>query len=262
MNTLKQKIQINIPFRMLYDSYLALFLQDAINPEIGFDAGALDEFGASDFRPVAEQLHRQNLFITVHAPFMDLSPGSPDPEARALMRHRLEQTLGAVALFKPKTVVCHAGYDPKRYGFMRDAWVDNSLEMWSWFGNRVRDEGARLMLENVFEHGPEEILLLLEGLGPEGAGFCLDTGHHAAFGGDPIERWVDALTPYLGQLHLNDNEGMEDTHLALGRGNIDFHGLFKMLRARRKKPPIVTLEPHRQEDVWPSIRYLERIWPW
>jgi hypothetical protein len=25
---------------------------------------------------------------------------------------------------------------------------------------------------------------------------------------------------------------------------------------------MITLEPHREEDLWPSLEYLAKLWPW
>jgi len=262
MTQILKKIQVNIPFTMLYETYLSRFIEYGINPEIGFDAAALEHHSLSDIGRIAEVLRERGLSITLHGPFMDLSPGSPDPDVRALTRHRFEQTLQLVAPFRPKSVVLHAGYDGKRYRDMRDSWIENSLEIWSWLGARIRDEGATLVLENVYEHGPEEIRILFENLGDHGVGFCLDTGHQAVFSRTPLETWVDSLAPYLGELHLHDNCGKQDDHLAMGQGNIDFQRIFKQLKDRRKDLPTITLEPHKEEDLWLSLEYLEKIWAW
>lgn len=256
------KVQINIPFTMLCESYLDRFIKYKLNPEIGFDAEALDRYSVSDVVPVANELSAHGLVITLHAPFMDLSPGSPDPQVRAITRRRFEQTLRFIRVLKPISFVCHAGYDELRYGYMRDLWIENSLEMWSWLGRRVRDEGSVLMLENVFEHAPEIMKALFDNLGKEEAGFCLDTGHHAAFAHTPLETWVTSLESRIGQLHLNDNNGKKDEHLAIGEGIIDFQGFLEQIKAVRREPPIITLEPHREEDLWPSFEYLEKVWPW
>jgi sugar phosphate isomerase/epimerase len=262
MARLIRKIQVNIPFTMLYESYLDRFITHKLNPEIGLDAAALDRFSLSDFSDIAAKLHEHGFTITLHAPFMDLSPGSPDPAVWAVTRNRFERILQLVPFFKPKTVVSHAGYDERRYWHMRDIWIEKSLEMWSWLGERMRDEGALLMLENVYEHSPDDIRILFENLGDRGVGFCLDTGHQAVFSRVPLEKWVELLGPYLGQLHLHDNSGKQDEHLALGRGKTDFRILFKQLVAIRKEPPTITLEPHREADLWPSLEYLEKVWPW
>ena len=28
------------------------------------------------------------------------------------------------------------------------------------------------------------------------------------------------------------------------------------------KQPVITLEPHHEDHLWPSLEYLEKIWPW
>jgi sugar phosphate isomerase/epimerase len=257
-----QKVQVNVPFTMLYESYLETFIEHGLNPEIGFDALDFERYSLSDFDGIANELNERGLTVTIHSPFTDLSPGSPDPEVRMTTRRRFEQVLQVVPVFRPKTVVCHAGYDEKRYLEMRHAWIGKSLEMWSWLGEQVRREGASLMLENVYEHNPEDIRILFENLRDHGVGFCLDTGHQAAFGRCSLEHWVETLGPYLGQLHVHDNSGGKDEHLALGRGRIDFRMLFKRLGDMRKGPPTITLEPHHEADLWPSLEYLEKIWPW
>lgn len=262
MRGILDKIQINVPFTMLHEKYLDGFIKNGINPEIGLDASALDRFSSEDFAGVAKQLHERQLSITLHAPFMDLSPGSPDPSIEAATRHRFDQVLRLVPVFKPKTVVCHAGYDWKRYLYVKDVWIETSIVMWSWLGTRTANEGARLMLENTYEDGPEDIKVLFEELEKLNVGFCLDTGHLAAFGSSALETWLQGLGKYIEQVHLHDNDGKEDKHLALGQGEIDFPGLFDYLRAERKKPPVITLEPHQEEDLWPSVEYLEKIWPW
>jgi len=256
------KIQVHVPFTMLYESYREVFFEHRLNPEITLDAGALERFSFTDFQDMAKQLHSRSLTVTFHAPFMDLSPGSIDPAISALTRHRFEQMLELVPVFKPKTVVCHTGYDGKRYRAWRGQWIENSLEMWAWLAEQIQNEGGRLMLENVFEHGPDEMQILFENLVDRDVGFCLDTGHQAAFSSTSLETWIESLDPFLGQLHLHDNFGDRDDHLALGRGNIDFQHFFNHLKTLREDPPVITLEPHREEDLWLSIAYLEKLWPW
>jgi sugar phosphate isomerase/epimerase len=262
MTRVKEIVQVNIPFTMLYESYLERFLKYRLNPEIGLDAEALDRYCLSDFERIAETLYNAGLFITLHGPFVDMSPGSPDPKISRVTRDRFEQVLRLIPIFRPRTVVFHMGYDPKRYYYMKDIWVERSLELWSWIAQCVQNEGSSLMLENVYEHGPDDIRILFETLGRQRAGFCLDTGHQAVFSRVPLDSWVDSLGPFIGQLHLHDNSGTQDDHLGLGQGRIDFKGLFIHLNAMKGNPPIITLEPHREKDLWPSLQYLEKLLPW
>jgi len=257
-----QKVQVNVPFTMLYESYLDKFMEYGLNPEIGLDAAALDRFSVADFSGIAEKIHQHSRSVTLHGPFIDLSAGSPDPAVRRLTRRRLEQLLDLVPLFKPRSVVCHAGYDAKRYGYFKETWSENSLELWSWMADRVAEHGARLMLENVYEDGPEDIQFLFENLKNQQVGFCLDTGHSSAFGQADLESWLQTLGPYLGQLHLHDNLGYDDDHLSMGSGVVDFSKLFKYLKKNIRISPIITLEPHEEKDLWPSLEYLAQEWLW
>jgi sugar phosphate isomerase/epimerase len=265
MKTIKQlieKVQINIPFTMLHDSYLDAFIDHGLNPEIGLDAVALDHFTNSDFKRIAKEFHKKSKTVTLHGPFIDLSAGSPDQAVRRVTRQRLEQVIELVPLFKPRSVVCHAGYDTRRYGYFKEAWSKYSLELWSWMAGRLAEHGTRLMLENVYEDGPQDILFLFENLKNQKVGFCLDAGHASAFGRSRLEVWLDTLGPCLGQLHLHDNQGNWDEHLALGSGNIELDVLFEYLKKKKNTPPIVTLEPHEEEALWPSLEYLTAAWPW
>jgi len=262
MTELLGKIQVNIPFTMLYESYLDRFLENKLNPEIGIDAIALDNFSLSDFEAIAKQFHERDLRITLHAPFMDLSPGSMDPKIWDVTRNRFEQMLQLVPVFKPVTVVCHSGYDERRYWHIRELWIEKSLALWSWLGRAICDEGSVLVLENVYENHPDDMRVFFKTLVAQGVGFCLDTGHQEVFSQVPLKTWIKHLGPFIGQLHLHDNHGTQDEHLAMGQGVINFRMLFEYLAAIRQEPPVITLEPHTEEAFLPSLEYLEKIWPW
>lgn len=256
-----QNLQVNIPFRMLWETYLDRFLEYGLNPEIGLDADALDNFSVYDFEKTAARFKEAKRRVTFHGPFIDLSPGSSDPAVRRVTKDRLSQVLELVSLFEPVTVVCHAGYDKNRYDFFREKWVEKSLDIWSWFGRELHRRGSALMLENVYESGPEEIRTLFEHLEKENVAFCLDPGHTAVFGHAPLESWINALGRYIGQIHLHDNNFTKDEHLALGTGRIDFQPVFDFLTSVPDKRTVITLEPHEEAALWPSIDYLEKAIP-
>ena len=193
MKSLLKKVQVNVPFGMLRDQYLDLVIERTINPEIGLDGDALDSFELSDFRKTAQQIADRELSVTIHAPFIDLSPGSPDRIIHEATGKRFEQVLRLAPIFNAKTVVCHAGFDRRRYFSLCDQWLERSIEMWSWLATRLRDHECRLMLENVYEDGPQDILSVFKNLEEYKVGFCLDTGHQNAFGSAPLEEWLAVL---------------------------------------------------------------------
>jgi sugar phosphate isomerase/epimerase len=57
---------------------------------------------------------------------------------------------------------------------------------------------------------------------------------------------------------LHDNRGEKDEHLPLGKGDIDFLPMIQYLKNCRELP-IITLEPHEEKDLWPSLVYLQDV---
>lgn len=251
------RVQVNIPFGMFFDGYLELFESAGLNPEICMDADALERFTMADFKKIAKIFKGNGRTITFHGPFADMVPGSQDPGFLQLTRKRLQQTVALIEVFEPLTIVCHPGYDFRRHSYYREAWLATSLETWRDIGAQIGRAGSRLMLENVYETDPGQMLPLFSQLDGEDIGFCFDVGHHYAFGNVSLDAWLQTLGPYLGQLHLHDNSGADDEHRALGQGEILLAPLFDYLRARGDNPPVLTLEPHRAEDLVPSLEYLQ-----
>lgn len=257
MNPILQNTHISVPFNLLANLLLDRFVSFGLNPEIGLSGDVLG-MHIEQFERIALELEDGGLTVTLHGPFVDLSPGSSDSLIRKMTMARFEQLLSLIPTFKPKTVVCHAGYDWKRYEYFREEWIENSLKTWSWLGKRVKEAGSRLMLENVYEDGPEDIRVLFENLAEHEAGFCLDIGHQTVFGSAGLEEWLESLGQYIGQVHLHDNHGLRDEHLGLGMGTIDFHPLFDYLKNRKEPFPVITLEPHTENGVRPSLAFLEK----
>jgi len=260
--TIKRLIYVNIPFQMLSQDYISAFVSQGLNAEIGLDAQTLEGTDMGRFRAVKKIFSDAGLRVTLHGPFIDMSPGSPDPEVRALTMKRFEAVIRIAEIFEPASIVLHAGYEQKRYGFVREVWFKNSLATWQWVAKAVSEKNTMVCLENVYEEHPSYLLPLLQELGASGIKFCLDTGHQAAFSQAPLGEWLSVLGEFVGQLHLHDNNGKADEHRAIGSGTIDFGLLFGWLRDHFTEPPIITLEPHREEDLWPSLKWLEDNWPW
>jgi sugar phosphate isomerase/epimerase len=258
----EKKIHVNIPFEMLIETYLNAFLENNLNPEIGFDGNALDKYSIDDYKMIAHKLQEKGLSITLHAPFWDLSPGSPDHKIWRVTKHRFNQMTGLLKIFKPKSLVCHLGYDRRRHSSFKDKWIKNSIKIWAWLEEKTMKEGVVLSLENVYEEGPDECLEIVEKLKYPDSGLCLDVGHLTAFGNGNLQLWLEGIGGYVSQLHLHDNNALWDDHMTIGQGKIDFKILFDYMKNLKENPPIVTIEPHMEEDVIPSLKYIEKIWPW
>ncbi|MBW2036695.1 MAG: sugar phosphate isomerase/epimerase [Deltaproteobacteria bacterium] len=250
-------VQVCIPFRLLKEKYLSLVLKNRINPEIGIDGEVIDTVPEKDFSQIASILHREGLIISMHGPFYDLVPGGLDKKMLKATRERLRQAFELVPVFDPVSIVCHTGYDRKRYYRAEEEWLEAAIETWAPLVEDLQGTRATLMLENVYEKTPRMFLKLLNALNSEKAAFCFDPGHMNLFSEADMEDWLKRLGPFLGELHLHDNKGRHDEHLAIGAGMIDFETIFKYIEENQLRP-VITLEAHKEEWVWQSIEALSR----
>ncbi len=252
-----KQVHVNMPWRHLPD-YFEMVLESRINVEIGLEAEQLDGVPRSEFRSVAAKLHQRGCRITLHGPFWELCPGSSDALIRQVSQFRFQQLFDLVEVFQPIQVVCHTGFDPRHHGGQRDSYLERSLAIWEPMVARAEDSRVPLLLENVWEYGPELHRELFAALASPYFKFCLDVGHQHSFSQTPLFAWVEALGDFLAEIHAHDNCGNRDEHLPVGQGTIDFASLFMLLRARAITP-LITLEPHREEHLAESLAGLVRV---
>jgi sugar phosphate isomerase/epimerase len=247
---------INAPFDQLRDGeLLPLFLEHGLQPEIGLEGNSLWDLPAPAFAEIADQFKERELACTLHAPFFDLSPGGFDRRVVEVTREKLALAFDLLPVFQPRSIVCHLGFEENKHRSKLDRWLDTAVATWEPLLQTAADHDVQVMFENTYELGPDVHGLLFERLQAPHLGFCLDTGHLTAFARSHWRPWLDVLANRLGQLHLHDNDGAGDHHLALGLGSFDFQDFFEFL-GRHRLHPIITLEPHSQEDLWQSLAYI------
>jgi sugar phosphate isomerase/epimerase len=255
------QVQVNIPFPFLQAGYLEKFLSRGLNPEIGLDAYSLGHYPPEAFRRVARVFHEAGRHITLHGPFQDLAPGALDDGVMAASRRRLRQAWRYLPVFRPRAVVCHLGYEARHYRWDQERWLARSAATWKELAGLAALHGVTVMLENVYETEPELFLEVLGKAGAPNLQVCFDVGHLLAFSTGDFPYWLKTLAPVIGHLHLHDNQGDEDNHLALGTGRVPLKETLDYLAAQGRRPS-VTLEPHQEGSLEPSLNYLADIWPW
>jgi sugar phosphate isomerase/epimerase len=243
---------VHVPYHRIED-YLHFIKENRINLEVYFSSQSLDTLKNSDVVRLREKLD-YNPSFTVHAPFMDLSPGAVDSRARAVTMERFLHTLAIAEILKPKTVVFHSGYEKWKYALDIDLWLEKSLLTWKPLAAKAKDAGVKIAIENIFEDEPSNLRMLMEEVGSGNFGICFDTGHFNLFSRISLEDWLKQLKPYILELHLHDNHKSSDEHIAIGEGTFDFVTLFSTLRGM---DIIYTIEGHTLEDVMKSIRRLQ-----
>ena len=256
--SITRKCFINAPFEQLEHGLLDTFLRNELQPEIGLEGECLWTRGDEAFVEVANNLQEKGLSCTLHAPFFDLMPGALDSRILDVTRQKLRRAFSLIKVFSPESIVCHLGYDEEKHSYKWDDWLRISVETWSEFLEVASASGTRVMFENTYEKLPEVHYHLFNELPGENFGFCLDVGHLMAYAGSTWQIWLDKLQPWLGQIHLHDNRGSRDDHIAIGQGQFDFQELFTHLRENNLSP-LITLEPHSEDDLWKSLEAIHTM---
>lgn len=228
--------------------------------ELALRGNDLDELPPAALRRFRAYLDETGLPCLVHAPFVDLNPGSADRAVReaALARHGAAMDLSAE--LGAAHVVFHTGYRP-------DPASGRERSFWSWAAETFAALAARaprgelpfILLENTRETTPDPLVKLRDAVGSR-AGFCLDPGHANVVSELPLGDWVDAFAPHLVELHLHDNHGQRDEHLPCGEGTVDWTAL-----STRPRPPSCwsfTAEHASPEHVEATRRWLATHETW
>lgn len=194
--------------------------------------------------------------ISLHAPFLDLIPASPEPLVVEVARRRLGQALEIASRLGARQVVVHANFNPLvRAPGHTERWLERHVAFWE---NLLAGWGGQVLFENMWEPEPGLIVRLVEATAHLGTAACLDTGHAHLHSAHSVAQWVEALGPRLAYTHLNDNHRDLDTELPPGLGSIDWPAVAKALERTGVKPAGVP-EVGRPEAVAAAERFLAAL---
>lgn len=245
---------VHIPFDRIQE-YIEFIIKNSLNLEIYFSSAILDTVSDASIFAVREMLE-YNPSLSIHAPFMDLSPGAVDAKVREATINRFSHVLDISEILKPKAIVFHSGYEKWKYALNVDLWLEKSLMTWQPLNDRAAAMGIKIAIENIFEDEPTNLKMLMEKMNSENFGVCFDTGHFNLFSKAPLENWISSLKPYILELHLHDNDKTSDQHLPVCDGTFDFKAFFELLD---DKNCIYTLEAHSPENVLKSMKSLQTL---
>lgn len=246
--------QIHIPYHKI-EEHLSFIRQEKLNLELYIKSNALDSISREDILQLKNQFD-YNPSLTIHAPFMDLSPGAVDSKVRDVTMERFNHVLDIAKELKVKCVVFHSGYEKWKYALNIGLWLEQSLLTWKPLMKKAEEIGAKIAIENIFEDEPTNLRMLMEKMENNSFGICFDSGHFNLFSKVPLEDWLGCLNPYIFELHLHDNNKTSDQHLPIGKGTFDFGKLFSAIKGRDL---IYTLEAHSPEDAKKSMGQLNKF---
>lgn len=246
----------HLPWQKL-EQYRTFIIANKINPELYLNASSLDHMNWHLMADFSKELLYNGISCTIHAPFMDLNPGSVDPLIREATAKRVDLTLQAAALMQAKVVVFHPGYNKLAHGSIQASWLENSIYFWQQRLDVIRDAGCLAAIENIFEDEPSTLCQLLDGINSPLVGHCFDSGHFNMFATVSLEEWFAAIGDKIIESHLHDNFGTADEHLPVGEGNIDFVKVTSLLHHYAPEA-IWTLEAHSQPRLERSLAAIQK----
>lgn len=243
---------VHVPYGRIPE-YIGFINENKLNLEIYFGPADLDRVSSDEVKRLSETFD-YSPSLSIHAPFMDLSPAAVDSKVRKATIERFSHTLDIAEIIRPEVIVFHSGYEKWKYALDVNFWLQKSLLTWRPLNERASEIGIRIAIENIFEDEPSNLKLLMEHMDSRNFGVCFDTGHCNLFSRVPLENWMEALNPFILELHVHDNNRSADQHLPPGEGTFDFAGFFRLLN---RNDCVYTIESHTPEHVLKSIAYLK-----
>ena len=184
------------------------------------------------FKQVMEVIEGTNLGVTVHAPYGDLNLATlNDPIWHESIRQICVCIEHASQLTNRVTI--HPGYLSPVGKLMPQKVWELQKEALRQIGKCATEYSVLACLENMIGvkeflcRQPEELIGMTDGI--EGIGMTFDFGHANTMGN------VDNFLPFVhkaNHIHIHDNHGMSDEHLALGAGTINWPTVGKSIAAR------------------------------
>lgn len=195
--------------------------------------------------------------VTMHGPFLDMAPGSPDQRINELVASRYRHAINIGEELGAKVIVFHANFIAailtEDY---RTGWHQRNTVFWKPIAEYAARHHITVAIENMWEFDPFIIADVLKAIDHPSLRACLDVGHAHLFSKVPFEQWLGAMEPWLVHVHLNNNDGKLDIHRALPDGILNYKLLLEDLRSL-PHPPSMTLEMDKVSDMAASLPQFE-----
>ncbi|MFN8373004.1 MAG: sugar phosphate isomerase/epimerase family protein [Anaerolineae bacterium] len=200
--------------------------------------------------------------ITIHGPFLDMAPGSPDKRINEVCKARYKHGIHIASQLHARFIVFHANFIAAIHNpEYRTGWHQRNLVFWHEMAEYAEEHGVVIAIENMWEFDPYIIGDLLREINHPYLRACIDVGHAHLFSIQQdenlsFETWLRVLEPYLVHFHMNNNDGKLDVHKGFPGGALDYQSILKRVRQLRRKPTI-TLEMEVVDDMRASLPYFD-----
>ena len=203
-----------------------------------------------------ELLESYNLKYSIHSPFMDVNIASLQEQSRLNSIAQIKNSIDLANKIDAECVVVHPGlmtflarpFEDKLYATANKSIVE--------LGDYGKDLGVCVTIENMptFEAMIYQNMEELDKVLTENDMYMtLDIGHanHAGYSAD--EMYFDSIK----HIHAHDNNGDDDSHLALGEGSIDLKHIINTFESK-KYDGIYIIEVNDEDSIKKSYEYMKK----
>lgn len=225
-------IDMQLPYeKMKMNEYTGSIFEKSLEEMLDFYADHLNAIRAAGLT-----------ISQAHAPFNFYNnfPNGPTIEYMSMIYQHVILLCDAVGC---KNVVIHGASRARNDLHTNEEMEEINRKMYTSLIPPLQKTNVTVCLENLFTSkvcltsghcsNPHEAAKLIDELneaaGKECFGLCLDTGHLNLLSIDP-RNYMPILGKRIKALHIHDNDGMADAHLAPYTGSIDWKAFYNSLR--------------------------------
>ena len=221
---------INVPYRMVRES-LSRLSALSIGAEVYLDNRTVDEADLAGARRLGQELVERSIPCTVHAPYMDLTPGGVDRDIRRITVEKLKKAVEMANLLGPgawSATACTTGGGSA-------AWRRYGSKTARRRGRRCSKSRATAAHDREYLRGdPGDHARLLGRFKKRSLWFCFDTGHFNLFY-DRLPRGVARAARRSGSGSFISTTTTEERRASAGgAGSFPFPGAEALPRLPRR----------------------------
>lgn len=217
-----------------------------------------DRLDKSRMRKLQEIRASYSLKLTVHSPILDMNIASANNRFRNISIRLVMESIEHAAEMGAELVVVHPGmHSPLEYLVPRVHWDYNRESLRKIITNAEK-LGVKVAVENMPGNTPcllrnasEFQSLIAEGLPLH---MTLDVGH--ANTASQLKPYLDNMSGRIIHLHLHDNNGLNDDHMVVGKGTVDWN----LVRSKIDPSKITcVIENNTLSDAKESLRKISQL---
>ena len=211
----------------------------------------------SDDKNTIDLINSYKLKYTIHSAYTDVNIASFNKAIQKASINEIKRSIDFAVDIDSDIVVIHPGIVSyiarNQVDFVYSLGWESLIELRDY----ANDRGVNPCIENLpniqgFMY--QDINLLNDALSELEMPMTLDIGHAHTAGFSPEEMYFDCVK----HIHVHDNPGDDDTHLALGEGTLAVNDFFNTFIGKGYDG-IYILELHDKDSIEKSLEYMKNL---